>query len=156
MLASLVIAMIVLKRQRKMDLTSLGKVVEASLMSAGVIILITSAGGAFGAMLTAANIKEAITGMFQDTQVAGVLLLLVGFVVSALLKVAQGSSTVAMITAAATPENTADKGSKSSSATSDSRRAMVVLPLPGGPQRIMEARRPAATIRPIGPSACSR
>jgi H+/gluconate symporter-like permease len=69
-------------------------------MSAGVIILITSAGGAFGAMLTEANIKEAITGLFQNTRVAGMLLLVLGFAVAALLKVAQGSSTVAMITTA--------------------------------------------------------
>ena len=36
------------------------------------------------------------------------------------------------------------------------KRAMVVLPLPGGPQRIIEARRPAATMRPMGASAWSR
>ena len=33
-----------------------------------------------------------------------------------------------------------------------SSRAMLVFPVPGGPHRIIEARRPAATIRPIAPS----
>jgi H+/gluconate symporter-like permease len=51
-------------------------------------------------MLTEANIKEAIDGMFRNTHVAGILLLVLGFAVAALLKVAQGSSTVAMITTA--------------------------------------------------------
>src|SRR5688500_11245471 len=35
---------------------------------------------------------------------------------------------------------------------SASRRAIVVLPVPGGPQRTIEASLPAATIRPIAPS----
>ena len=35
---------------------------------------------------------------------------------------------------------------------SASRRAIVVLPVPGGPHRIIEASLPAATIRPIAPS----
>lgn len=100
MLASLVIAAGLLKRQRGMSLGQLAAVVETSLASAGVIILITSAGGAFGAMLTEANIKGAVEAMFRDRHVTGVLLLLLGFAMSALFKLAQGSSTVAMITAA--------------------------------------------------------
>ena len=36
----------------------------------------------------------------------------------------------------ATPENTAESGTKCSPAASASRRAMLVLPTPGGPQRI--------------------
>jgi hypothetical protein len=53
----------------------------------------------------------------------------------------------------ATPEKTAeiwrDKRRPTASA---SRRAIVVLPVPGGPQRMIDDRRPAATIRPIAPS----
>ncbi|MBL9090075.1 MAG: GntP family permease, partial [Planctomycetaceae bacterium] len=100
MLVSLLIALIVLKRQRKYTAVKLAGVMESSLMSAGVIILITSAGGAFGAMLTEADIKRAIEGMFLGSRVSGMLLLLLGFGISALFKVAQGSSTVAMITTA--------------------------------------------------------
>ena len=52
----------------------------------------------------------------------------------------------------ATPENTALIATKRMPTASASRRAMVVLPVPGGPHRIMLDRRPAATIRPIAPS----
>ena len=34
--------------------------------------------------------------------------------------------------------------------------AIVVFPVPGGPHRMTEARRPLASIRPTGPSAASR
>lgn len=100
MLLTLVIAMIVLKRQRGLSAIKLAALVETSLLSAGVIILITSAGGAFGAMLTEGNIKQAIASLFLGKQVTGIFLLLLGFGVSALFKIAQGSSTVAMITTA--------------------------------------------------------
>ena len=58
----------------------------------------------------------------------------------------------------ATPENTADSGSKRRPTASASKRAIVVLPVPGGPQRIMDDSLPAASIRPIapcGPVKCS-
>lgn len=62
---------------------------------AGPIILITAAGGAFGAMLRAAGIGEAVASMAQGSSLNFVLL---GWLVAAVLKAAQGSSTVAMIT----------------------------------------------------------
>ena len=52
----------------------------------------------------------------------------------------------------ATPVNTADNCSKCSLNAVDSSRAIVVLPVPGGPQRMIECGRFAAIIRPIGPS----
>ena len=67
-------------------------------MSAGVIILITAAGGAFGAMLRAAEIGPALADLFGGGA-SGLGLLGLAFGVAALLKTAQGSSTVAMITA---------------------------------------------------------
>ncbi len=73
--------------------------VEEALKSAGVIILITAGGGAFGAMLKAAQIGPAIQEMFSTgAGVSGVVLLFLSFGVASLLKIAQGSSTVAMIT----------------------------------------------------------
>ncbi len=56
----------------------------------------------------------------------------------------------------ATPEKTADSSSKARSVSWASNRAIVVLPQPGGPQRIIEARRREATMRPIGPSGPRR
>ena len=56
----------------------------------------------------------------------------------------------------ATPENTADKGSKCRSVASARSRAIVVLPQPGGPHRIREESFFAASMRPSGPSGPSR
>jgi len=73
--------------------------IEESLASAGVIILITSAGGAFGAMLREAQVGQAIrTVMGADDSAAGYGMLLLAFTMASLLKIAQGSSTVAMMT----------------------------------------------------------
>jgi H+/gluconate symporter-like permease len=77
-------------------------VIETALMSGGVIILITAGGGAFGAMLKEAQIGPAIQEMFAGSaQSTGISMLLLGFFLASLLKFAQGSSTVAMITASA-------------------------------------------------------
>lgn len=100
MILSLIVAMWVLKKQRSLSSVKLAAITETALTSAGVIILITAAGGAFGAMLSEANIKQAIEGLFLGKQVTGILVLFLGFAVAALLKIAQGSSTVAMITTA--------------------------------------------------------
>jgi GntP family gluconate:H+ symporter len=100
LLVSAAVALVMLARQRKTSLNQLAQVVEVSLMSAGVIILITSAGGAFGAMLGEAQVGDAIKTLF-GREVSGIAFLGLGFGVAALLKVAQGSSTVAMITGSA-------------------------------------------------------
>lgn len=100
LLLSAIVAMYLLYRQQRPTLADLTRTVEASLMSGGTIILITAGGGAFGAMLQAAQIGPAIEQNFAGTQgVAGMMFLFMGYGVAALLKVAQGSSTVAMITA---------------------------------------------------------
>lgn len=100
LLFSAIVAMVTLVWVKRMSLQQLAIDVEEALMSGGVIILITAAGGAFGAMLTAAQIGPAIESMFaQASGGAGIGLLLLGFVISAVLKIAQGSSTVAMIVA---------------------------------------------------------
>jgi GntP family gluconate:H+ symporter len=72
--------------------------IARSLASAGNIILITAAGGAFGAMLRQAGIGEAVGSLASG--VPGNLLLVVAFVLTASIRTLQGSATVAMITAA--------------------------------------------------------
>lgn len=96
MLAAIV-SMLTLKRVRSLSWRTLGGEVEESLMSGGVIILITAAGGAFGAMLTDTNISDSIREAFSGAGATGIPLLLLGWAIAAVLKVAQGSSTVAMI-----------------------------------------------------------
>ncbi|MEX0824549.1 MAG: SLC13 family permease [Pirellulaceae bacterium] len=97
LLLAAVIAIATLKAVRKLTLRQLGFEVEEALMSGGMIILITAAGGAFGAMLAQAEVGTTIQGLFEGTQGGGIALLLLAFAIAAVLKVAQGSSTVAMI-----------------------------------------------------------
>lgn len=99
LLLSAAIAMTTLVRQRGLTLTALAKTTETALMSGGVIILITAAGGAFGAMLRESGVKEAVEGSVNlEGGNVGMIMLLVGFGVAAVMKIAQGSSTVSMIT----------------------------------------------------------
>jgi GntP family gluconate:H+ symporter len=67
------------------------------LKSAAIIILITGAGGAFGHVLKATPIGNYLGETLAQYQM-GVLL---PFIISAALKTAQGSSTVAMVTTSA-------------------------------------------------------
>jgi len=71
--------------------------VSSGLKDAGVIILITGAGGAFGNILRACGIGD-IIGTSLSTLQVGIIL---PFIVAAILKSAQGSSTVSIITTAA-------------------------------------------------------
>jgi len=71
--------------------------VSSGLKDAGVIILITGAGGAFGNILRASDIGDVIGSSLSNLQV-GIIL---PFIVAAILKSAQGSSTVSIITTAA-------------------------------------------------------
>ncbi len=98
LLLSAAIAMCTLVRWRNVTLRELGRTTETALMSGGVIILITAGGGAFGAMLRESGIKEAIqAGVALEGGNVGTIMLLVGFGVAAVMKIAQGSSTVSMI-----------------------------------------------------------
>ncbi len=102
LLLSCLVAVAMLVKQRQLALPEMAKAVEAALMSGGVIILITAAGGAFGDMLKVAKVGEAIQQLFAGAGGSGGWLLLVlGFSIAAVLKTAQGSSTVAMITGSA-------------------------------------------------------
>ncbi len=72
--------------------------ISRSLASAGNIILITAAGGAFGAMLRQAGIATAVSDLASNVPM--MMLLPIAFAVTAAIRTLQGSSTVAMITAA--------------------------------------------------------
>ncbi len=72
--------------------------IQAALQSGAGIILITAAGGAFGAVLRQTGIGVDIAQMLGEAAVW--LALPVVFLVTAIVRTAQGSATVAMITAA--------------------------------------------------------
>jgi GntP family gluconate:H+ symporter len=83
-------------RFRRVPLRELNTTTQAALASAGVIILITSAGGAFGAALHQTGIAETLTQMIPAARHA---LLPLAFLITTTIRIAQGSATVAMITA---------------------------------------------------------
>ena len=68
--------------------------VQSALSSGGIIILITAAGGFFGHVLRQTGIAFTIQDMMPSAQTS----LILGFVYM-LIRTAQGSATVAMITA---------------------------------------------------------
>lgn len=99
MLAATAVSLFLVWLTRRPTLAEMSDTVERSLMSGGVIILITAAGYAFGQMLQAAEIGPAIKEMVKSKSgnVDGMTFIVVGYLVAALLKIAQGSSTTAMI-----------------------------------------------------------
>jgi GntP family gluconate:H+ symporter len=74
---------------------SISKFIHSALMSGGVIILIIAAGGAFGAMLKQTGISTRIADMTEGYQMA---LIPLAFLIAAIIRTAQGSATVALIT----------------------------------------------------------
>jgi GntP family gluconate:H+ symporter len=66
-------------------------------MTGGGIILITAAGGAFGGMLQQSGISQSIANATKNYQMA---LIPLAFLITAIVRTAQGSATVALITAA--------------------------------------------------------
>jgi GntP family gluconate:H+ symporter len=98
LLVSTAIAMYLLMKQKGYSLTEMQGPVETAFASGGLIILITAAGGSFGGMLQKAGVGTVLGDMASDF---GVPLLLMSFLLGALLKVAQGSGTVSMITVSA-------------------------------------------------------
>jgi gluconate:H+ symporter, GntP family len=87
------IMLVIYKRQNRQELYTS---VQNALLSAGGIILITSAGGAFGGMLQQTGISGRISDLTQNYQMA---LIPLAFLITAVVRTAQGSATVAMITA---------------------------------------------------------
>lgn len=76
---------------------SLREAVQDALASGGVIILVTAAGSAFGATLKETGIANSIGELFKSE--GSLLLIPLAYAVTALVRTAQGSATVAMITA---------------------------------------------------------
>ncbi|MCX6217405.1 SLC13 family permease [Spirosoma sp.] len=89
-------ALLVLAREKKGSKEGLSPFVQAALLSGGGIILITAAGGAFGGMLQQTGISARIADMTKEYQMA---LIPMAFFIAAVVRTAQGSATVALITA---------------------------------------------------------
>ena len=69
-----------------------------SLKSAGVVLLVTGAGGAFGKILAMSGLGDAITDGISAISAGPATVMIITFLIAMLLRVAQGSATVAGIT----------------------------------------------------------
>jgi GntP family gluconate:H+ symporter len=96
LLMGAIFALIVLSNQKKTTKDKLTAFVQTALMSGGGIILITAAGGAFGGMLQQTGINTRIADLTKDYQMA---LIPLAFFITMVVRTAQGSATVALITA---------------------------------------------------------
>lgn len=97
LLLSTLLAVYFLGTRRGVSRETLLDISTRALGPAGIIILITGAGGVFKGVLAATGITDALAIAFGD---AGIPVLILAWVFSTLVRVAQGSATVAMLTAA--------------------------------------------------------
>jgi GntP family gluconate:H+ symporter len=97
LLISVLVAMVVLGTRRGESASKVESIVNSALGPVCAIILITGAGGMFGGVLRASGIGEALADVLGDL---GLPVIVAAFVISVLLRVAQGSATVALTTTA--------------------------------------------------------
>jgi len=91
------VGLLIVAAQRRLDRRQVTKAVGDALAGAGVIILIIAAGGAFGQALRDTGVAEELKQLLPKSQHA---LLPLAFLATTVIRTAQGSATVAMITAA--------------------------------------------------------
>ncbi|UEM23685.1 GntP family permease [Skermanella mucosa] len=97
LLIATLLAMVLLGSRRGYDKEEIQDIVNKALEPAGIIILVTGAGGVFKQVLIDSGVGQVLGDMMSAS---GLPFLVLAFVVSALIRVAQGSATVAMVTAA--------------------------------------------------------
>ncbi|WP_062946788.1 SLC13 family permease [Brachybacterium sp. sponge] len=85
----------------------ISEVMDGALGPAAIVILVTGAGGVFAKVLTETGVGDAVSGLLLD---AGVPILLLAFLVALAFKVAQGSGTVATLSAAGIVQGTVMAG----------------------------------------------
>ncbi|MEU2063065.1 gluconate:H+ symporter [Streptomyces sp. NPDC013455] len=94
---ALLLAYHVLGIRRGWSRRSLETVSTSSLKPVGNILLVVGAGGVFGAVLKASGVAQALSDTFHDV---GLPVIVLSYLVSLVLRVAQGSATVAIVTTA--------------------------------------------------------
>lgn len=105
LLFSTLFSLYFLGTRRGVDRETLLEISTKALGPAGIIILITGAGGVFKGVLAATGITDAMEAVFSDS---GISVLLLAWVFATLIRIAQGSATVAMLTAAGLMGNFVD------------------------------------------------
>ncbi|MFD4996284.1 GntP family permease [Streptomyces buecherae] len=94
---ALLLAYYLLGLRRGWSRKSLETVSTASLKPVGNILLVVGAGGVFGAVLKGSGVAQALADAFDS---AGLPVIVLAWLISVVLRVAQGSATVAIVTTA--------------------------------------------------------
>ncbi|MGR6741302.1 MULTISPECIES: GntP family permease [Microbacterium] len=97
LLITVIVATFVLGTRRGENGTALEKVVDSALGPVASVILITGAGGMFGGVLRASGIGDALADTLSDL---GLPIIVAAYVIAVIIRLAQGSATVALVTAA--------------------------------------------------------
>jgi GntP family gluconate:H+ symporter len=92
---AVLLAMWLLGIRRGMTPDELSEITGASLRPVGMILLVVGAGAFFGAVLSATGVGKAVADSLSQ---AGLPIILSAFVISAGMRIAQGSATVAIVT----------------------------------------------------------
>lgn len=97
LMIALALAFYTLGIRRNWSLGKIGEVMDSALPTAAVVILVTGGGGVFGKVLSESGVGTALADALNSM---GMPIMLAGFVITAALRAAQGSATVAILTAA--------------------------------------------------------
>ena len=92
-----ILALFIARSQCNLDAQSLLNIANKGLEPAGIVILITGAGGAFKQVLIDSGVGQMLASIFVEAQFS---IFILGFLIAAITRIAQGSATVAMITGA--------------------------------------------------------
>lgn len=92
---AVLLAMWLLGIRRGMTPDQLSEITGSSLRPVGMILLVVGAGAFFGAVLSATGVGTAVAGSLAQ---AGLPIIVSAFVISAGMRIAQGSATVAIVT----------------------------------------------------------
>ncbi|TDW30784.1 GntP family permease [Cryobacterium psychrophilum] len=98
LLITVLLGMILLGWKKRKSANLVEAVVDSALGPVSSVILITGAGGMFGGVLRASGIGNAIA---ESLDAVGLPVIVAGFVIAAVVRIAQGSATVALTTSAA-------------------------------------------------------
>ena len=97
LLITLLVALAVLGKAQGRDASALEKLIDSSLGPIASVVFITGAGGMYGGVLRSSGIGDAVADMMQNL---GIPVIVAVYLVAVILRVAQGSATVALTTAA--------------------------------------------------------
>ncbi|WP_072314850.1 GntT/GntP/DsdX family permease [Agrococcus sp. Marseille-P2731] len=107
LLVACILAMYLLGVRHGWGKQDMGDLMDSALAPAAIVVFVTGAGGVFARVMTESGIGDAVSGMLVS---AGVPIVLLAFLLALIFKVAQGSGTVATLTAAGLVQSTVASG----------------------------------------------